>query len=300
MLRLGTLVSAKHLAECLKTQANKLRVVDATWFLPNYGRTGIQNYMECHIPGAVFFDIEACTRPSPYEHMLPSEEVFSEYVGNLGIDNETHVVVYNDHPDFALFSAPRVWWTFRAFGHSTVSVLDGGLRMWRDANLDLAKGHETVPVPKLNFNAKFNESFVKSFEDVMKNINEKQFQVVDARPAGRFDGTSPEPRADCKPGHIPGTTSIPFPSVMTSYTGPDGQEVKHGAVKDRRTLEKMFDGAGVDLSRSLTASCGSGVSACVLAFAAHLCGKEDVSVYDGAWVEWYKRSRPDQRENCPD
>jgi len=192
MLRLGTLVTARHLAECLKAPNLKLRVVDATWFLPNYGRTGLQNYNEGHIPGAVFFDIDACTTPSPYEHMLPSEEKFSSYVGNLGIDNDTHVVVYNDHPDFALFSAPRVWWTFRAFGHKAVSVLDGGLRTWRDAQLPLSKDQECVK--NVSFNAKLDPSFVKSFEDVVKNITERKFQVIDARAAGRFEGTAPEPR----------------------------------------------------------------------------------------------------------
>lgn len=196
MIKFGTLVTAKHLAEGLAHPAKKLRVVDATWFLPNFGKKGIDNYLQGHIPGAVFFDIDACITPTEYEHMLPSESVFADYVGNLGIDNETHVVVYNDHPSFALFSAPRVWWTFRAFGHEAVSILDGGLRAWRDEKFDISTGKETVPPAR--FNASFNPSFVKSFEEVAANIEQKTFQVMDARPAGRFEGTAPEPR----PGKI--------------------------------------------------------------------------------------------------
>lgn len=193
MRNLGTLISAAKLAECFRTSTAKLRVVDATWYLPNFKKTGIESYLEGHIPGAVFFDIDACCTPSPYEHMLPSEKQFSEYVGSLGIDNDTHVVVYNNHPDFPVFSAPRVWWTFRAFGHTAVSILDGGMRVWRDAKYDIATGQGTLP-PKCNYTAKFNPNFIKSYEDVLKNIETKQFQLIDARPRGRFLGTDPEPR----------------------------------------------------------------------------------------------------------
>lgn len=196
MLKLGTLVSAKHLAEIIAKPKGKLRIVDATWFLPNFERKGIENYLQGHIPGAVHFDIDSCITPTDYDHMLPPESVFAEYVGNLGIDNETHVVVYNDHPSFALFSAPRVWWTFRVFGHDSVSILDGGLRAWRDAKFDIATGKETAQ--PTSFTAKFDSSFVKSFDDVLANIKQQSFQLVDARPAGRFEGESPEPR----PGNI--------------------------------------------------------------------------------------------------
>jgi len=192
MIKFGTLVTAKTLAEGLKQTSAKLRVVDATWFLPNFGKKGIDNYLQGHIPGAVHFDIDSCITPTDYEHMLPPESVFENYVGNLGIDNDTHVVVYNDHPSFALFSAPRVWWTFRAFGHESVSVLDGGLRAWRDAKFDIATGPETAP--QASFKASFDPSFVKSFEEIKANIDGKGFQLIDARPPGRFEGTAPEPR----------------------------------------------------------------------------------------------------------
>lgn len=191
-MALGPLISAQQLKECLDEQTLKLRVVDATWFLPNADQKGPEVYLQGHIPGAVHFDVDTCITPTDYDIMLPSESVFADYVGNLGIDNETHVVVYNNHPSFALFSAPRVWWIFRCFGHESVSVIDGGFRAWKDAGYDVATGKETVP-PAV-FTAKFNPSFVKSFEDIVANIEKKSFQLVDARPPGRFEGTAPEPR----------------------------------------------------------------------------------------------------------
>ncbi|XP_045212358.2 3-mercaptopyruvate sulfurtransferase-like [Mercenaria mercenaria] len=297
MLKLNTLVTAKHLFECITKFPEKMRVIDATWFLPNYGKKGFDNYKMGHIPGAAFFDIDACTTKSEYEHMLPSETHFAEYVGNLGIDNDTSVVIYNDHPDFAQFSAPRVWWTFRVFGHEGVHLLDGGLRSWRDAGFPIATGVETPQ--KKAFTAKLNRNHIKSFEEVADNIASQNFQVVDARSAGRFHGTDPEPREDCKPGHIPGSASIPFTRILDPYTSPDGKIVNGGAVKSTDDLKKVFTEACVDLNRPLTTSCGSGVTACCLVLAAYLCGKNDTCVYDGSWVEWYKRSSPEQREESP-
>ena len=192
MLKLNTLVNATALNEYITKFPKKIKVLDATWFLPSYGKKGFDNYRESHIPGATFFDIDKCSTDSEYEHMLPSESQFADYVGNLGIDNDTRVVVYNDHPDFALFSAPRVWWTFNVFGHKDVSILSGGLRSWRDAGFPVAAGVETQP--RKTFTAKLNRDFIKSFEDVKENITSQRFQLIDARSAGRFHGTDPEPR----------------------------------------------------------------------------------------------------------
>lgn len=298
MLKLGALISAKQLKECLAKFPSHLRVVDATWFLPSFGIKGFDNYKKGHLPGAVFFDIDECMTKSPYEHMLPSAEQFENYVGNMGIDNNTHVVVYNDHPKFSVFSAPRVWWTFRVFGHHAVSVLDGGLNAWKDISTDIATGVETVPAK--SFKATYNSNLVKSMEDVLENIKDgKLVQLVDARPNGRFMGTEPEPREDTKPGHIPGAVSFPFMDIQ----GPvnyGGEEISNGSIKHPDELKKLFAAKNIDLNKPITASCGSGVTACNIALAAYLCGKEDVAVYDGSWVEWYKRSTPDQRVNCPE
>jgi thiosulfate/3-mercaptopyruvate sulfurtransferase len=192
MLKLNTLVTAKALSECISNFPKKIKVLDATWFLPSYGKKGIEVYKEGHIPGAAFFDIDECSTRSEYEHMLPSESQFADYVGNLGIDNDTSVVVYNAHPDFALFSAPRVWWTFHVFGHRDVSILSGGLRSWKDAGFPVATGVETHT--RKVFNPKLNKDLIKSFEDVAENITSQKFQLIDARSAGRFHGTDPEPR----------------------------------------------------------------------------------------------------------
>lgn len=292
MLKLGTLVNVKNLAESLTKFHNHIRVVDATWFVPGQGK-GIDKYKEGHIPGSVFFDLDACSAKSEYEIMLPSESQFSNYVGNLGIDNNTHVVIYNNHPTYALYSAPRVWWTFRVFGHNCVSILDGGIRKWKDENFPIAKGMETVP--KKTFKAKFNAKFVKSFEDVAKNISSQEFQLVDARSAGRFHGTDPEPREDVKPGHILGSINVPFTKFLGPYKSPKDGELKYGNTLNVTEMRKVFENSGIDLNKPLIASCGSGVTACCIVLAAHLCGKDDVAVYDGAWLEWFKRSKPEQR-----
>ena len=192
MLKFGTLISARQLAEVLPKCSKNIRVLDATWFLPNSGLNAFENYKKGHIPGAQFFDIDLCCSESKYEHMLPTPSQFEEYVGSLGIDNDTHVVIYNDHPDFALFSAPRVWWTFRLFGHDAVSLLEGGLRRWKDEQYKLMSGVECVE--EKQFKSSFNKNWIKSFEDMVENIESQQFQVIDARSEGRFNGTAPEPR----------------------------------------------------------------------------------------------------------
>lgn len=193
MLKHSTLVTAKHLSDAIAKSPNALRVLDATWYLPNTGKKGVDNYKNGHIPGAVFFDIDACSAESEYDHMLPTESQFADYVGNLGINNNTHVVLYNDHPDFALFSAPRVWWTFHVFGHKHVSILEGGLRSWRDAGFKLDTGVETAP--KESYTATIDSSRVIPFEEVASNISSQKFQLMDARSTGRFHGIDPEPRA---------------------------------------------------------------------------------------------------------
>lgn len=190
-----TLVSAKWLANVVKRNlvGPRLRVLDTSWYLPAMKRDGKKEFTQSHIPGASFFDIDECAdRSSKFDHMLPSEELFSEYVGNLGVSNDSHVVVY-DASDFGLFTCTRVWWMFRFFGHPQVSVLDGGFRTW------VREGHPVSgtysPPEPARFSATVKDpSWVKSFEDVANNIAKQEFQVVDVRPYGRFRGREPEPR----------------------------------------------------------------------------------------------------------
>lgn len=190
-LRAGALITSKWLAEAVKIQ-RKMRILDSSWYLPKLRRNAKIEFKKRHIPGSAFFDIDqCCDKTSPLDHMLPSEEVFADYVGNLGIEEDTHVVVY-DCSEFGAFSAPRVWWMFRVFGHSSVSVLNGGLRDWQQQGGPLSDQYVRPALSE--FKASLNRSWIKTYEDIIDNLDTKKFQVVDARPTGRFRGLDPEPR----------------------------------------------------------------------------------------------------------
>uniref|UniRef100_A0A8C5KXD6 Sulfurtransferase n=1 Tax=Jaculus jaculus TaxID=51337 RepID=A0A8C5KXD6_JACJA len=277
------LVSAQWVAEALRSPGTSppLRLLDASWYLPKLGRDARREFEERHLPGAAFFDLDQCSdHESPYDHMLPSAERFAQYAGSLGVSAATHVVVY-DGSDQGLYSAPRVWWMFRVFGHSTVSLLDGGLRHWLREKLPISSGH-SHPEPA-QFRAQLDPSFIKTFEDMKENLKSRSFQVVDARAAGRFQGLEPEPRDGIEPGHIPGAMNIPFTEFLT----------KEGLEKSPEEVRRLFQEKEVDLSQPLVATCGSGVTACHVALGAYLCGKPDVPIYDGSWVEWYMRAQPE-------
>ena len=208
-LRVSTIITPKDLAEKMTSAAN-YRVLDCTWHMPLTGFSGKKNarqdFYKDHIPGAQFFDISECLdKESRYEHMLPSEEQFADYVSKLGINNNTHVIVYDNNPNFGLFSAQRVWWMFRVFGHNLVTLLDGGVPRWVKEGYYTTDDVEKVsPQP---FQAKYNKALVKTFEEMEANLEAKTFQVVDARPAGRYEGTQSEP--------VPGKCFI----NMSSLTG---------------------------------------------------------------------------------
>lgn len=175
----------------MKTQS-KMRILDTSWYLPKLRRNAKSDFKKKHIPGAAFFDIEqCCDKTSPLDHMLPPEKVFADYVGNLGIDSDTHVVLY-DANQLGAFSAPRVWWMFRVFGHSAVSVLNGGLRNWELEGRQVT--NQYVRPTATDFKAALNRSWIKNYEDILDNLDTKRFQVVDARSEGRFRGLEPEPR----------------------------------------------------------------------------------------------------------
>ena len=191
-MKFGTLVSVKQLTEALCKSPKNLRILDSSWHMPGTNRNPFAEYLEGHIPGALFFDIDdCCNKNSDYEHMLPSPTQFEKYAGKLGINNETHVVLY-DNNEMGLFSAPRVWWTFKIFGHNAVSILNGGFPKWLAEGQPVTKDIKNVD--KEIFKAKFKSAGVKSFEEIQRNIHEKEFQMADARPSGRFYGIDPEPR----------------------------------------------------------------------------------------------------------
>jgi len=267
----GALVETDWLADHLNDP--EIRILDASYFVPGGVAPARAQYMESHIPGGVFFDINDVAEPNgPKEHTFPGAAVFAAKVGALGIGNEHHAVVY-DHLG-GTCAAARVWFMFRAFGHARVSVLNGGRTKWVAEGRAVTKD---VPVlPRATFNAAAAPR-LKTKAEMRANIDAAAFQVLDARGQGRFEGTEPEPRPGLRSGHIPGSLNLPFLQLIDAETK---------VWRSPEAIRERFAASGVDLSRPLTTTCGSGVSACTLALGAHLIGKSDVAIYDGSWIDW--------------
>ncbi|MDB5461746.1 MAG: rhodanese family protein [Phenylobacterium sp.] len=253
-----------------------VQVVDATWFMPDEGRLGRDAYAGGHIPGAVFFDIdEIADHTTDLPHMLPSPETFAAACGTLGLRRDATVVVYDGQ---GVFSAPRVWWTLRTMGFPQVFVLDGGLPKWRAEGRPI----ETMaPNPATTTLAPALEpSLVRDIDAVRTTLQRGDAQVVDARSGPRFRGEVPEPRAGLRGGHMPGACNVPWNGLINA----------DGTMKPAPDLRAAFEAAGVDLARAIVTTCGSGVSAALLALALARLGREDVAVYDGSWTEWGGRT----------
>jgi thiosulfate/3-mercaptopyruvate sulfurtransferase len=270
------LISTVWLADRLR--GPRLRVVDGSWYLPTSGRDARSEYLAGHLPGAVFFDLDAISdRTSSLPHMLPPARQFAEQVGALGIGDEDAVVVYDGSG--ANLSAARVWWMFRAFGHAGVAVLDGGLPKWRAEGRPLEPGAVLLPAARFTACAGPAES-VHDLASMRGVLASGQAQIVDMRSAGRFAGTEPEPRPGLRGGHIPASRNLPYNQLCQ----PDGTLLPPDALLAR------IAAAGVDPARPVVATCGSGVSACALIHALHLLGHQQASLYDGAWAEWGARN----------
>ncbi|KAJ7948969.1 Sulfurtransferase [Quillaja saponaria] len=270
-----------------------IKILDASWYLPDEQRNPIQEYQVAHVPGALFFDVDGISdRSTNLPHMLPSEEAFAAAASALGIENKDGVVVYDGK---GIFSAARVWWMFRVFGHNKVWVLDGGLPTWRASGYDvessassdtilkasaasevIEKVYKGQAVGPVTFQTKFQPNLIWTLEQVRKNIEEKSHQHIDARSKPRFDGGAPEPRKGIRSGHVPGSKCIPFAQVLDAsqtLLPPD-------------ELKKRFDQEGISVESPVVTSCGTGVTACILALGLYRLGKADVAVYDGSWTEW--------------
>lgn len=250
-----------------------LRVVDGSWYLPTSGRDAAAEYAVAHIPGAVFFDLDATSdRTSPLPHMLPSAADFARQMTELGLDDEDDLVIYDGSG--VNLSAPRVWWIFRVFGHDRAAVLDGGIGKWRGEGRPLEQVRVTLP--RGRFSARRVPGAVRDLNDVRRNLSHPTEQVVDMRPAGRFAGTDPEPRPGLRRGHIPGSLNLPYSELVAA----------DGTLLPADALRRCVAAAGVDLARPIVATCGSGTSACALIHALHVLGYDGTALYDGSWTEW--------------
>ena len=266
------LVSTAWLAERLGDPG--VRIVDATLPLVGQSGHGRDSYVAGHIPGAVFFDINAIADPdTDLPHMLPTPEAFAEAAGALGLAREATIVVYDAH---GIYSAPRVWWTLRVMGYAHVFVLDGGLKAWRAEGRGLETTAATPTPAKVE--PAFDAHLVADLAAVTKLLASRAAQVVDARSAARFTAEAPEPRASLRSGHMPGALNLPFNLVVNA----------DGTLKSAADLAAAF--AHIDLGRPIVTTCGSGVTASVLALALAVLGRFDVAVYDGSWTEWGGRT----------
>lgn len=255
--------------------APDLRIVDASWELPGSGSNPKAEFEAEHIPGAVFFDIdEIADLESPYPHMLPSPEKFASRVRKLGLGDGARIVVYDSA---GLFSAARVWWMFKVMGHNDVAVLDGGLPKWTAEGRPVSD-HPIAPAER-HFTARFNNFLVKNTDDIEAGSGNSSIQIVDARSTGRFEGTEPEPREGLRSGHIPGSISLPYADLLDV----------DGVMKTPKEIAELFSGTGLSMTRPVITTCGSGVTAAVLALALDTLGHRQVGLYDGSWCEWGSR-----------
>ena len=265
-----TLVSTAWLADHLT--APDLRIFDASWFLPTVDRDPRAEYEAQHIPGARFFDIdEIADLRYDLPHMLPPVEKFLSRVRAMGVGDGHQIVVYDS---VGIFSAPRVWWTFRAWGKTDIAVLDGGLPKW------LAEGRPVTDAPPT---IRDRHMIVEKQQDMVKDVTEvaaaaklRDWEIVDARAADRFRGEAPEPRPGLRMGHIPNSKNVPWTELLN----------EDGTMKDPATLKRLFEAAGVDLAKPVISTCGSGVNAAILDLALTRIGHKRHAVYDGAWAEW--------------
>ncbi len=268
-------VSTDWLAE--RPEQGDIKILDGSFYLPAEQRDADAEYAAAHIPGAQRFNIDVvCAPNSASPHMFPAAEAFGDAVSAMGISNGDTVITYDGGK---LTGACRVWWMFRAFGHKKVAVLDGGIGKWR------AEGRaveNVIAAPKpAHFHAEYNEEMIRSIEQVLTLIEDGgSEQILDARAAGRFDGSVPEPRAGMRSGHMPGALNLPYDKLLQA----------DGTLRDDEQLRALFTAAGVDLDRPIVTSCGSGVSAAVLLLGLRSLGHEANRLYDGSWSEWGSRN----------
>lgn len=265
------LVSTQWLEQRL--DAPDIVIIDASYYLPDAGRNGRQEYDEQRIPGAVFFDIdEISDDTSGLPHTMPPPEMFSSRMRNMGIGDGMRVVVYDGA---GLFSAARVWWMFRTFGHTDVAILDGGFPKWLAEDLPVEDGPPLKRQPR-HLTARYSASSVRDKQDILSAIESGSPQIADARSPARFSALEPEPRAGMRGGHMPGASNVHYKTLLND----------DGTVKSTMSIAQVFENAGIDLAKPVITSCGSGVTAAILTLGLTLTGHNANSLYDGSWAEW--------------
>ena len=269
------LVSTEWLAANLRD----VKVIDASFKMPGMLPLAVDDFHAAHIPGAVFFDVDAVSdRASSFPHMFPDAAQFARDVGALGISSKDKVVVYDSG---GWLAGPRVWWMFLSFGHADVRVLDGGLKKWRAEGRQVESG-EASPKPG-HFTATFDPLNVRDKAQLVSNLSSHREQLVDARAAGRFTGAVAEPRQGLRSGHIPGSRNLPYTELFDPATG---------VMKPLDQIRAVFSRAGVNLAKPIVTTCGSGVSAAVLTLALYRLGVRGSALYDGSWSEWGSNEGP--------
>lgn len=273
----SSLVSTEWLAAHL--DAPNIRVADASWYLPAAGRNPRKEFEEVHIPGAVFFDIDAISdQNTELPHMLPDPVAFASSMRKLGLGDADTVVFYDGA---GIYSAPRALWMMRAMGHLNAAVLDGGLPKWKREDRPLARRKDAPPtIGHRHFTPRPDRDMVRDYAGMRNNLASKAEQVVDARSPSRFRGEEQEPRPGVKPGHMPGAVNVYYADVVAS----------DGTMRPVGELRRLFSERGVDLARPIVTSCGSGVTAAILSLALERAGANRIAVYDGSWSEWGARA----------
>ena len=248
-----------------------LVIIDASWYLPAQKRDARAEYDAAHIPGARFLDQDAVSDPdSALPHTLPSPQHFSQYVGSMGVSADDTIIVY-DGPGF--FSAPRAWWMFRVMGVFQTYILDGGFDSWKAAGRPVTA--ELTKIAPSVFHADFDAGRVASLADMRRIVETRESQIADARGPGRFTGTEPEPRAGVRSGHMPGARNLPYSALS-----------ENGKLLPKDRLREVIEGAGIDLSKPVITSCGSGITAAAITLALETLGHTQNRLYDGSWTEW--------------
>ena len=252
----------------------QIKIIDGTWPMPTRGLNAFEIFKEKHIPNAVFIDLEEISNQnSNLPHMMPEKDYFSKKISSLGINNNDHLVIYDM---YGMFSAARIWFMFKAFGHEKVSILNGGFPAWIDSDGEISD--QINKLEPSNYKADLNKSLIVNYKEVFDNLSSNKYQIIDARSPDRFSGISEEPRPGMKSGHIPKSKNLYFNDLIDPDT-------KKFVTKEK--IENLIKKVGIDINKDTVCSCGSGVTACILKFALELLDKnKNIKIYDGSWSEW--------------